>query len=46
MRRGRVQWQDESGDRPAHWILLQMDPSAVGFDKLFANGKPEAKAIG
>jgi len=37
---------DKSDDRPTHRIVLQADPSVVGFNKRLANGKSNSEAIG
>src|ERR1700683_3595427 len=41
-RRSRMEWQDEPDDGPTHRIVLQADPSGVGFDKRLADGQSEA----
>src|SRR5579872_2639757 len=41
-----VKRYDKPDDRPTHRIVLQADPSVVGFNKRLANGKPKAEAIG
>jgi hypothetical protein len=39
-----VEWYNKLGDGPTGWIVLQADPSVMGFNKRLANGKSKAEA--